>query len=181
MTIDLALRVPKEPGPYRVRLDMLQEEVCWFSQHGSIPVDLPLIVNRDTTDSRRPGLLLHELQLLDPSVSVRLGAGSSLSLRVRARNRGNTRWLNGELGAVGCVALGGHLAPEGRPRLADYFRARLSADVAPGEETVIEAGFRLPDEPGRYRLEIDLVDEGLAWFSWDGSQPLYVDVDIVSV
>ncbi len=181
VTIDLELRVPKEPGPYRVRLDMLQEEVCWFSQHGSIPVDLPLIVNRDTTDSRRPGLLLHELQLLDPSVSVRLGAGSSLSLRVRARNRGNTRWLSGELGAVGCVALGGHLAPEGRPRLADYFRARLSADVAPGEETVIEAGFRLPDEPGRYRLEIDLVDEGLAWFSWDGSQPLFVDVDIVSV
>ena len=58
---------------------------------------------------------------------------------------------------------------------------RLSVDVAPGEESVSEAGFRLPDEPGRYRLEIDLVDEGLAWFSWDGSQPLFVDVDIVSV
>jgi hypothetical protein len=50
--------------------------------------------------------------------------------------------------------------------------------VAPGERLSIPIGTRAPTPPGRYRLAIDLVDEGRAWFSDLGNRRLEEDVDV---
>jgi SAM-dependent methyltransferase len=42
--IDLELKAPAEPGHYIVRLDMVNEGICWFAQHGSPVANLPLEV-----------------------------------------------------------------------------------------------------------------------------------------
>jgi hypothetical protein len=44
--------------------------------------------------------------------------------------------------------------------------------VQPGETVTIEARIALPDEPGNYTLELDLVHEGVAWFKESGAPTL---------
>jgi hypothetical protein len=54
----------------------------------------------------------------------------------------------------------------------------LPALVAPGERVTTEVPARAPIPPGRYRLAVDLVDEGRAWFSELGNHRLEQDVDV---
>ena len=42
--IGLDLEAPLDPGHYIVRLDMVNEGICWFGQHGSPVADVPLEV-----------------------------------------------------------------------------------------------------------------------------------------
>jgi O-antigen ligase len=57
------------------------------------------------------------------------------------------------------------------PRHGDGFvafegeRTRFPARVAPGDTTTVDVTVRAPDDPGEYRLEWDLVQEGRLWFS----------------
>jgi hypothetical protein len=54
----------------------------------------------------------------------------------------------------------------------------LPHPVAPGERLAIPIATRAPTPPGRYRLAIDLVDEGRAWFSELGNRRLEEDVEV---
>jgi hypothetical protein len=42
--IELEMTAPEEPGVYVIRLDMVNEGICWFAQHGSPVTDVPLEV-----------------------------------------------------------------------------------------------------------------------------------------
>jgi len=42
--IELRMTAPDEPGSYSLRLDMVNEGVCWFAQQGSVEVDVALDV-----------------------------------------------------------------------------------------------------------------------------------------
>ena len=44
--------------------------------------------------------------------------------------------------------------------------------VAPGAALVVEHRMLAPDRPGRYRVKVDLVDEGKSWFEDHGSPPV---------
>ena len=54
----------------------------------------------------------------------------------------------------------------------------LPRPVEPGDRLTIAVGLRAPIPPARYRLAIDLVDEGRAWFSELGNHRLECDVDV---
>lgn len=41
---EIELTAPPEPGSYVIRLDMVNEGICWFAQHGSPVSDVPLEV-----------------------------------------------------------------------------------------------------------------------------------------
>jgi len=53
-------------------------------------------------------------------------------------------------------------------------------EVKPGEEAVFNINVKAPSAPGQYVLQIDLVQEGVTWFSTKGVLPLekYIVVDI---
>ena len=51
----------------------------------------------------------------------------------------------------------------------DHARAWLPATIAPQETTDVPIEIPLPDAPGRYRLKLDLVSEGIDWFEACGS------------
>jgi tRNA (mo5U34)-methyltransferase len=97
-----------------------------------------------------------------------------LTFRVRAENTGLARWLRGDDTGTeeASVHLVAHVFPaEGdEPLLWYHAGAFLPGDVAPGEAAVIEITMRAPAEPGRYRLEFDMVSEHLAWFEDLGSE-----------
>ena len=60
----------------------------------------------------------------------------------------------------------------------DGLRTELGREVPPGERVRVEAALRGPLPPGRYRLAIDLVDEGRLWLAEVGNEALQLDVEV---
>jgi SAM-dependent methyltransferase len=174
--ITLPLRLPPSARRFRIKLDVVQERVCWFEQRGSEPLVIEVETSDARTDSAAPGVLRAELRLETPPGPVRLAAGGSIPIRLRATNRGNTRWLRSEDGARGQVRLGARLLSDGGTR--DYWRASLAADVEPGASTEIVGELPAPTEPGAYTVVLDLVDEGFAWFQDEGSPVASFDLEV---
>jgi hypothetical protein len=55
----------------------------------------------------------------------------------------------------------------GRVVVWDGLRTALPQSVAPGQSVTVQAAFSLP-AAGSYTIRWDLVQEGVAWFSWRG-------------
>jgi hypothetical protein len=156
---------------------MVLERVCWFEQRGSTPLELALEVRDETPDSAEPGLLRATLERLDGAGPLAGPPGAAAALAVRVTNAGNTLWLHAKRAQGGHVALGGHLLDAaGGLLVLDFLRAALPHDVPPGAQLELRFETKLPERPGRYRLELDMVDEGLAWFATWGSRTLSLDV-----
>ena len=45
-----------------------------------------------------------------------------------------------------------------------WFRTPLPCDVPPGETRIAEAIVEIPDQPGRYTVQVDLLNERSRWF-----------------
>ncbi|MDQ5859235.1 MAG: hypothetical protein M3542_13290 [Acidobacteriota bacterium] len=58
-----------------------------------------------------------------------------------------------------------------RPIVWDGLRTSVGRPVQPGETVSRQIRVRAPDRPGQYLLTVDLVREGVAWFSGRGSPP----------
>jgi hypothetical protein len=77
-----------------------------------------------------------------------------------------------------------HVGYHWRPRdsegqfIRDGGRAIPDRRVNPGEWATVEVFLKAPDRPGRYRLEYDLVFEGVKWFSERGGAIASVPIDI---
>jgi hypothetical protein len=102
-----------------------------------------------------------------------LVAGSSGTAVVEYQNEGPCTWMH----PVHVGIEWSPLAPGGSPR-SDSDRALPNRRVGPGETVVLEVAVRAPAVPGRYRLQFDLVHEGVAWFSHHGAPTLAVDLDV---
>jgi hypothetical protein len=97
-------------------------------------------------------------------------AGAATSAHVELENAGTTTWRS--LGEAG-VRLAYHWLDErGNPIVWDGIRTALDRPVAPGEQLHATVVIRGPIPPGRYRLAVDLVDEGRTWFAEVGNAPL---------
>ncbi|HEV2762238.1 MAG TPA: hypothetical protein VGV38_04520, partial [Pyrinomonadaceae bacterium] len=62
--------------------------------------------------------------------------------------------------------------------LPDDGRAHLSENLRPGQEAEVTIVVHTPAEPGEYLLQLDLVQEGVAWFRQQGSAPARVRVTV---
>jgi hypothetical protein len=103
-----------------------------------------------------------------------LRAGEALILDLELRNSGQSPWLTAgsypvRLGYRWLDAAGQPLAAEGR--------ALLPAPVPPGLSARVELRVESPREPGRYRLQVELLEEGQAWFSQRGVAPLSLELE----
>ncbi len=96
-------------------------------------------------------------------------AGQVVTVTVQVRNEGVRTWTpEGEFG----FALSYHLFQgDGTPVTYDGLRSPLPRPVAPGEEVQVRARIQAPPEAGRYRVEWDMVQEAVTWFSWKGTPP----------
>ena len=56
-------------------------------------------------------------------------------------------------------------ATEGTLAVPDYGRVDLPRDLATGASVAIHPALVSSDEPGDYRVELDIVRDGVAWFS----------------
>lgn len=102
-----------------------------------------------------------------------LAPGGPADVDVLVRNTGREPWPPSPQSALGIAAR--WRMSDGAPAAVATV-APLPQSVEPGQEIRVSLSFRAPAEPGRWTLEVDVVDEGVAWFSERGSTPARTEV-----
>jgi SAM-dependent methyltransferase len=108
-------------------------------------------------------------------------AGSRLTITVRVKNTGGAAWPSRWL-ADGryCIQLGNHWLDQGGQVIQnDDGRAPLPHDVPPGGDIELSFSIRAPLVDGACFLELDMVQEGVAWFKQRGSVTVVTPVQVV--
>ena len=60
----------------------------------------------------------------------------------------------------------------------DNQRTSLPEPVLPGERMKLNLNVCAPSEPGKYILEIDMVKEEIAWFKVQGTDPVFISLEV---
>ncbi len=134
------------------------------------PGDRAVFVCQKRKESRVSVLpdLAARLEVLSAPGSCRPGDG--VALAVRATNTGRSPWRAPGLEvSAGTVALGAHLFRGDEEVDWVWSRTALTDDVPPGASVELTLEPVAPLATGRYRIELDLVAEHLAWFEDLGS------------
>lgn len=125
-----------------------------------------------------------QLTLADPPAKLR--AGQQERVTVKIKNASDVFWwarggeLNDNPGNKFVLAAGDRwLKPDGKLVTDMDGRHGLLKDLKPGEETEVPLLITAPREPGDYLLEVDLVQEQVAWFSDKGSPTARAKVTVV--
>lgn len=111
--------------------------------------------------------------VISAALPTRLAPGERFTLEARVRNAGPVAWPAPQKdSATGRIRFGNHWWRTNGDILAmDDGRADLPR-LAPGNEATVQLEVRAPFRPGTFRLELDVVQEGIAWFAWKGSPTL---------
>jgi len=118
---------------------------------------------------------------IDPdAIPDALATGMVYEIEVKVKNTGAITW---ERGGKNPVLLGYHWINFDTKEMVvfDGKRSMLPQDsVAPGEEVTFKMQISSPPNKGKYILQIDLVQEGITWFSYQGVPPIekYCTLDI---
>lgn len=109
-----------------------------------------------------------------------LRTSQAASIRVAVKNASPIPWLVRERAVAPFqINAGNHwLDTTGKVLMNDDGRATLLRDLLPGQEAEFSFTVNAPKEPGRYILEIDVLQENVSWFGLKGSQTLRVPVTV---
>ena len=125
-------------------------------------------------------------QLTLPDPPTKLRAGQKETVQVHVKNASDVFWwsrggeVNERADNFYYIAAGNRwLKPDGSLVTDMDGRYGISKDLKPGEETEIPLLVTAPKEPGDYILEVDLVQEQVAWFSDKGSPTARAKVTVV--
>jgi hypothetical protein len=115
-----------------------------------------------------------------PVPPARLHVREKITLQIRVNNTSNITWLaRGRSADQFQVTLGNHwLDPQGKVIIADDGRTVLPQDLKPGGEIELPLTVNTPRKPGEYILEIDMLQEHVAWFGSKGSETLKLRLKI---
>jgi SAM-dependent methyltransferase len=101
--------------------------------------------------------------------------GSPVPLTVAIRNVSPTPWPPAGLSGAHPIRLGNHWLDEtGEVLVRDDARAELECELKPQESTELQLMINTPANPGRYLLELDMVQEGVSWFGDRGSEVIRI-------
>lgn len=123
--------------------------------------------------------------LVDPPVKLR--AGQKETIQVSVRNASDVLWyargaaVNTSPDNKFYIAVGDSWLNAADRTLVTNMDGRygLSRDLKPGEQTQVPLLITAPKEPGDYILDIDLVQEQVAWFHDKGSPTAQAKITIV--
>jgi hypothetical protein len=103
-------------------------------------------------------------------------AGAAAEVVVEVANASGERWQPSPRNRL---RVGNHWVPlDGGPAVRDDGRVVLDP-LGPGEAAVVQLPVSAPGLPGRYRLEVDVVVEGQAWFADMGGAAAAAEVRIL--
>ena len=122
-----------------------------------------------------PGFCRADIVFVDgPEVTT---AGAELTVCVSVSNTSNGTWTQSELFPL---HIGNHWldAQSRAPVGHDDGRTRLPGRLAPGDSADLSLVVRVPATPGRYVLQVDVVQEQVRWFAESGQAPAEVEVEV---
>lgn len=123
-----------------------------------------------------PSARCADFRILDCPWRISAGAESTVVLEVI--NASDSDWTQS---SEYVLSLGNHWETiNGMPIVQDDGRARLPGRLRAGQSAHFVLGVRAPRIPGLYRLVVDVVQEGVAWFSDANSKPAYQPVWVSS-
>jgi hypothetical protein len=150
--VNAQIAVPSTPGMYKLRYDIVQEGVTWFSGQGM------------QTPVKQVSVIVPALSATYSAPATANGAANAIvTLPVTITNAGTTPWQPGAFNAAY------HLYTQGGTVVVwDGLRTALPAPVAPGQAVSLDVIVRMPASAGSYVVRFDVVQEGVAWFSGQG-------------
>ncbi len=180
-TADIVVDLPlpaADGGRCRIRIDLVDEHVSWFSEAGSGTLDLEIELDASAAALRPHGLAAAITAL--PLQAVHATPGEEARFAVQIENRGLSAWPVTPAPTPGAVSLGAHLLDEAGNLLDnDFVHLPLPHPVEPGGRCAMNCVFRAPAQPGAYRLRLDLVLETISWFEAHGSATPEVPLIVV--
>jgi peptidoglycan/xylan/chitin deacetylase (PgdA/CDA1 family) len=151
-TISALVRAPARAGMYALAFDLVREGIAWFG----IPLRVDVTVTAPI-----------DAAVYTPSAGAATGPDQHVALPTVVMNVGTTAWSSS--GATP-VLMAYHLYDASGNLLRwDGLRTALGADVPPGTSRAVRVDVLAPHSPGGYIVRVDLVREGVAWFSSRGS------------
>ena len=125
-----------------------------------------------------------QLELTD--VPARMRVGEKATVRVSVKNVSDVQWYarGGELNTNPdnrfYLAAGNRwLQPDGKLVTNMDGRYGLDKDLKPGESTSVPLQITAPATPGSYVLDVDIVQEQVAWFNDKGSATAKSTITVV--
>ncbi len=115
---------------------------------------------------------------LQYDIPARMQTGQTLEVMVKARNDGTTPWSSPQTSTKG-VSLSYHWRTEAGVMLVkNGERTPLGNTISGGKSVTLPIRVVAPGQPGCYRLELDMIREGVTWFSEAGSPGPSILVDV---
>ncbi len=131
-------------------------------------------------DSRNPGILRAEFNILK-ALPDRIAPGETLSFPISIENCGDTLWLTNASPHAGIVMPAVRVFDQEGLLVTEFHgEPLLPHAVAPGETVRIKIEYKAPHRAGTYRLKVDLVDQQVAWFEQNGSEPLWLEFKVAA-
>src|SRR5581483_4055577 len=176
--------------PGGLTIDIVAGAHGQFFQEPNIQVLAQTLVRRmdevrGREQDRSPAGRARELQILPPTAyraslaapaSCAAEPGAELRIPVTVTNVSPDVWRPSEVSGI--FVANRWLNGWGRVVSALDGRSPLPGACPPGSSVEVELSVVAPRESGRYILELDLVDEGVAWFKDRGSEATRVRVQV---
>lgn len=177
-SLGAGFEIPADKLPAFISGDWLEQHWALLTQH-LVAGHILLFYRGDfIPTTRRPELLRAEIK--PSSTRYRALAGQPTAFRATVTNRGNTRFLAGPAQGYGTTYFGGHLHRAGEDKSLAYgwLWVALPRDVDAGQTVEVEGQFPAIAEPGRYRVELDLVADKVTWFTHQGSPTVDIEIEV---
>lgn len=95
-------------------------------------------------------------------------------IKVNVKNNGTMVWTPAEKNGVD---LSYHILNNNKA-INEGQRASLPGNVETGQEVSLDLKVKAPNQPGKYNLELDMVQENVTWFKEKGSKTFSVQFDV---
>jgi hypothetical protein len=115
---------------------------------------------------------------LEPKINeITLAPGKRSAVIIQVSNISDARWSSVNLNPL---VLSYHIKTADGKSMVEFDGARtvLPGDIMPGQKIALSAIVIAPQIRGKYLLEFDLVQEGVAWFSSKGSRTATVRLNV---
>lgn len=119
-----------------------------------------------------------EISVANPP--TRLDPGQQAIITVKVKNVSDAVWpMRGRQGdGYFQVNLGDHWLDANNRAVRVDERTAMPRDLRPGEEVELPITLVAPNAPGNYVVTIEMVQEGVAWFSTKGPGPFRLNVRV---
>ena len=125
-------------------------------------------------------------QITAPDAPERLRTGQVTVINIRVKNTSDVIWYQRGGPTTDrtdnkfyLAAANRWLDKDGKPTSETEGHNGIPKDLKPGEETEMTLQITAPKQPGEWTMQLDMVQEGVSWFSDKGSPVTNIKVQVV--